>query len=68
MVSDLIYFCRIKGDEEWTKFDEHPCRPLEGVASLWAKSQGIDYEVTIEVSQSPELKPHEFYFKPKYNN
>jgi hypothetical protein len=49
MVSDLIYYCRVKGQRDWHEAEDHPCRPLDGVARIWARSKSLADKTTVEV-------------------
>ena len=64
MVSDMVYFCRIKGEKKWEPFDEHPARPLKGVADLYAESRRV-VSGTVEVQRSLESPIEEFVVDSK---
>ena len=59
MVSDITYYCRIKGLKNWDRFDEHPGRLLKGVAGLYADFKGV-IDGVIEVRTSLESSASEF--------
>ena len=64
MVSNIIYFLRIKGDKEWTRYEEHPARPIDGVVSLWAKSQRcLEDGVTVQVARSEDSQIEEVVYR-----
>jgi len=62
MVSDLIYYCRVKGNEQWDQVSDHPSRPLAGVVSLWAKSNSLEDKMMVEIKCSEGDKIQEIEY------
>jgi len=63
MVSDMMYYCRIKGTENWEAVTDHPARPVEGIVSLWAKGKSLEDKSLIEFKRSETGQVTEVEYK-----